>query len=161
VVESRALQARGGVFRAQSVTTASPILYGYEDKQFPLFFSNAPLLQVGSGGAGAARAAESDTDSAYTAAVRALQPRVIVRFHAVADSLLISGQMNGGAELAGKAAVVDAPVGQGHVVLFATRPFWRWQTQGAWALAFNAIVHWNALSAPAVAAADARGGRRP
>ena len=52
VVESRALQARGGVFRSQVVTGESPILYGYEDKQFPLFFSNSPLLQVGGGGGG-------------------------------------------------------------------------------------------------------------
>ena len=162
VVESRALQARGGVFRAQVVTAESPILYGYEDKGFPLFFSNAPLLQVGGGGPGGAGGGggANEADSAYTAALRALQPRVIVRFHATADSLLISGQLNGGAELAGKAAVVDAPVGRGHVVLFATRPFWRWQTQGAWAMAFNAIVHWNALAAPA-GAGGARGTRRP
>ena len=92
-----------------------------------------------------------------------------MRYHATADSLLISGQLNGGAELAGKAAVVAAPVGQGHVVLFATRPFWRWQTQGAWAMAFNAIVHWNALATPTTPAAPAApagaapapGARRP
>ena len=84
---------------------------------------------------------------------------MIVRFHPVADSLLISGQLNGGSELAGKAAVVDAPVGRGHVVLFATRPFWRFQTQGAWAMAFNAMVHWNALAAsgPAPGAPGAHG----
>jgi len=177
VVESRALQARGGVFRAQAVTTESPILFGYEDRQFPLFFSNAPLLQVGGGGpgrggsgGGGGGGGAAAANPAYTAALRAMQPNVIVRYHATADSLLISGQLNGGAELAGKAAVVDAPVGQGHVVLFATRPFWRWQTQGAWAMAFNAMVHWNALAAQASAAptsvapagaAPAPGARRP
>ena len=162
VVESRALQARGGVFRAQAVTTESPILFGYEDRQFPLFFSNAPLLQVGGGGPGrgGSGGGAPAASPAYTAALRAMQPKVIVRYHATADSLLISGQLNGGAELAGKAAVVDAPVGQGHVVLFATRPFWRWQTQGAWAMAFNAMVHWNALAAPA-GAAPAPGAGRP
>lgn len=162
VVEARALQARGGVFRAQAVTTDSPILYGYEDRQFPLFFSNAPLLQVAAGGPGGGRGGDGAAqDPAYTAALRRMQPKVIVRFHATADSLLISGQLNGGAELAGKAAVVDAPVGQGHVVLFATRPFWRWQTQGAWAMAFNAVVHWNALAAGATPTGGARGTRRP
>ena len=164
VVEPRALQARGGVFRAQTVTGESPILYGYADKQFPLFFSNAPLLQVGGGGpggGGGGGGAGADTDPAYAAAVRALQPKVIVRYHSVVDSLLISGQMNGGAELAGKAAVVDAPVGKGHVVLFATRPFWRYQTQGAWAMAFNAVVHWNALTTAAAPPAGERGARRP
>jgi hypothetical protein len=42
--------------------------------------------------------------------------------------------------------VVDAPVGKGHVILFGIRPFWRWETQGSFALALNAIVNWNALT---------------
>ena len=29
-----------------------------------------------------------------------------------------------------RAQVVDVPLGEGHVVMFAIRPFWRWQTQG-------------------------------
>ena len=43
--------------------------------------------------------------------------------------------------------VVDAPVGDGHVVMFSIRPFWRWQTQGTFFLGFNAILNWNDLSA--------------
>jgi hypothetical protein len=66
----------------------------------------------------------------------------------MADSLLISGQLVGGEKLAGKAAVVDARVGNGMVVMFATRPFWRFQTQGAWGMAINAMANWNALRAP-------------
>jgi hypothetical protein len=31
------------------------------------------------------------------------------------------------------------------VVYFAIRPFWRWQTQGSFAMALNAIANWNAL----------------
>jgi hypothetical protein len=42
---------------------------------------------------------------------------------------------------------VDAPVGKGHVVLFAIRPFWRWQTHGTYPLGFNAIMNWNDLDA--------------
>ena len=33
------------------------------------------------------------------------------------------------------------------VVMFALRPFWRWQTQGTYTLGFNAIMHWNDLDA--------------
>jgi hypothetical protein len=36
-------------------------------------------------------------------------------------------------------------VGDGHLILFAIRPFWRWETQGSFALAFNAMLHWNDL----------------
>jgi hypothetical protein len=43
--------------------------------------------------------------------------------------------------------VIDAPLGQGHVVSFAIRPFWRWQTQGSYFLGFNAILNWNDLNA--------------
>jgi hypothetical protein len=42
---------------------------------------------------------------------------------------------------------VDAPLGKGHVVMFAIRPFWRWQTQGTFFLGFNAILNWNDLDA--------------
>ena len=75
--------------------------------------------------------------------------RVILKFHSKEDSLLVSGLLVSGNELAGKAAVVDAPLGKGHVVYFAIRPFWRWQTQGSFALALNAIANWNGLGAGA------------
>ena len=47
----------------------------------------------------------------------------------------------GAAGFAGAAAVVDAPLGDGHVVLFAINPMWRHITQGTWPLVFNAILH--------------------
>ncbi len=46
------------------------------------------------------------------------------------DDMLLSGTLDGGEALANRAQVVDAPIGKGHVVMFAIRPFWRWQTQG-------------------------------
>jgi hypothetical protein len=147
VVESSELQARGAVFRAQVAVPNSPIMYGYSERQFPLYFRSAPLLQVGGGGGfggggGGGGGVGGGAGGAGPAS------RAIVRYHAMADSLLISGQLVGGEELAGKAAVVDARVGNGMVVLFATRPFWRFQTQGAWGMAINAMANWNALRAP-------------
>jgi hypothetical protein len=47
--------------------------------------------------------------------------------------------------LANAPAVVDVPVGRGHVVLFATNPMWRHQTQGAFFLLFNAALHYDSL----------------
>ncbi len=77
----------------------------------------------------------------------AARPRVILSFPSDPNEMLLSGVLVGGEALAGRAQVVDAPLGKGHVVSFAIRPFWRWQTQGTYFLGFNTILHWNDLDA--------------
>jgi hypothetical protein len=72
--------------------------------------------------------------------------RAIVRFD-TADKLLVSGFCEGGEELAGKPAVVDVPVGKGHVVIFAINPMWRQQTFGSFCLLFNAAMNYRSLDA--------------
>jgi hypothetical protein len=146
--QSRTLGARGAVFRAEQVTTSSPILYGYDSaKQFPVYFNQTPLLQVQTGGFGQGGDG-APVDSSIVAAQARARPRVILRFVDKPDSLGISGMLNNPADMQGKAALVDAPLGNGHVVMFAIRPFWRYQTQGSWALALNAIANWNSLTDP-------------
>jgi uncharacterized membrane protein YgcG len=76
-----------------------------------------------------------------------MRPRVVLRFNSNEKELLISGMLAGGSELAGKAAVVDIPVGKGHVVMFANNPMWRHQTQGSFFLLFNAAMNYNNLGA--------------
>jgi hypothetical protein len=75
-----------------------------------------------------------------------LRPRVVLRY---ADSreLFVSGLLDGGDEIAQHAAVIDAPYGNGHVVLFSTNPFWRGQTKGSYFLVFNAILNFDNLNA--------------
>jgi hypothetical protein len=73
-------------------------------------------------------------------------PRVILRF-AEAGNLLVSGLLDGGAELAEKPAVVDVPHGKGHIVLFANNPMWRNETSGSYSLLFNAIMNYRNLDA--------------
>ncbi len=73
-----------------------------------------------------------------------MRPRIVLRF-APERELLVSGMLAGGSELAGKPAVVDIPVGKGHVVMFANNPFWRHQTHGSFALLFNAALHYDHL----------------
>jgi hypothetical protein len=74
-----------------------------------------------------------------------LRPRVIMRFGADEKTLLISGMLAGASELANRPAVVDVPVGRGHVVMFATNPMWRHQTQGEFFLIFNAALNYDNL----------------
>lgn len=73
------------------------------------------------------------------------RPRVIVSFAKKPDQLLLSGMLEGGDELAGKPVVIDSPRGRGHVLLFATNPMWRQNTQGEYALVMNAIFNWDHL----------------
>ena len=76
----------------------------------------------------------------------AMRPRVVLRY-ANANELLVSGLLDGGADLAQHAAVVDAPYGQGHVVLFSNNPFWRAETKGSYSMVFNAIMNFDSLNA--------------
>ncbi|NUS46551.1 MAG: hypothetical protein HOQ15_03045 [Gemmatimonadaceae bacterium] len=158
------LQARGGVYRAQLMKPESPIAYGYERTSFPLYFNQAPLMSVQAAPTAAQRPV--GVDSAITNATERLRARTIVRWTPKADELLVSGLLDAGEEMAGRATVVDAPLGKGHVVLFGTRPMWRWQSQGAFALMLNAMTNWNALdvneqgaAAGPVATAAASSGR--
>ena len=82
------------------------------------------------------------------------RPRTIISFARNAADLLISGGLAGGEELAGTPALIDAPLGAGHAVLFAFNPTWRHETQGSYALLFNALLNYKNLG-PAPAPAPA------
>ena len=70
-----------------------------------------------------------------------------MRFPSDTTQMLLSGALAGMEGLSSRVQLVDAPVGKGHVVSFAIRPYWRWQTQGTYFLGFNAIMNWNHLDA--------------
>lgn len=72
------------------------------------------------------------------------RPRALLRF-ADTDELLISGLLDNGGSLAKHAAVVDARLGKGHVLLFAINPMWRAATVGSYPLVTNAILNFDAL----------------
>ncbi|NOT59741.1 MAG: hypothetical protein HOP19_05885, partial [Acidobacteria bacterium] len=85
-----------------------------------------------------------------------MQPRVVLRFASDEKALLISGMLAGGSELTNKPAVIDVPVGKGHVVMFANNPMWRHQTHGSFFLLFNAAFNYQHLGVGR--AAPRRGG---
>ncbi len=207
------LLVRGSIVRGIVADAKSPIVYGWDGAQLPVYFSQDPVLAVGgfgagggrggaaavqipgvgmtvapnaastqklspwkpekrseeeihaaqaaagatSGGAGGGRSAAASAAGTGQAGGRgatgggtfggfgADAPRVILRFPSNPDEMLLSGVLVGGQALANRAQVVDAPIGSGHVVMFAIRPYWRWQTQGTYFLGFNAILNWNDL----------------
>ncbi len=76
-----------------------------------------------------------------------MKPRVVMSWPASPRDMLLSGVLEGGANLSNRPNVIDSPIGKGHVVMFTIRPFWRWQTQGTFILGFNTLLNWNDLSA--------------
>ncbi len=192
------LAARGTILRGVIADRKSPILYGYDGKELPIYFNQDPVFTAGGGigagfggggGAGAAarnavtfgqnvtpnavpvhispwQADEGDTrpelvqapsqgDEAESMRQMMRQygiqeearPRVLMQFPKDPNDMLLSGMLSGGQALSGKPLALDVSVGQGHIVMFALRPFWRWQTQGTYFLGFNAILNWNHLDA--------------
>jgi hypothetical protein len=64
--------------------------------------------------------------------------RVVARY--ADDHVLASGWLLGEQYIAGRAALVEAPLGQGRVVLFGFRPQYRAQSYQAFKLFFNSLV---------------------
>ncbi len=96
-------------------------------------------------------AAEDGVPSEYREAMRFLlppedqRPRAILRW-APEKELLVSGMLGGAGELAGKPAVVDAPLGKGDILFFSNNPFWRMETSGSYMLFFNAAMNFDNLT---------------
>jgi len=56
-------------------------------------------------------------------------PRVVLAVSGGVRRYVVVGHARGGSGAGESAQLVDIPLGQGHVVSFAIRPVWRWQTQ--------------------------------
>jgi hypothetical protein len=175
IVEARQFQARGSVLSTVFADRKSPISYGYDEKvavyfnQTPLI-NVAAIGQGGGGGGGgqtpgagerpSGRGSIDDPDIVQGRTPTEplptptpdpslippleMRPRVVLRF-APEKELFVSGMLTGGSELAGKAAIVDVPVGRGHVVMFANNPMWRHETHGSFSMLFNAILNYDNL----------------
>jgi hypothetical protein len=202
VEEPRGLFVRGSILRGIISDTKSPITYGFDGTQLPVYFSQAPVLAVsagggfggfGGGGEGGINAGLGQNTTPMATPLRlspyeqdssamggggrggragaggdsarfqnfaggrggfgganadpSTRPRVVMTFPQNPNDMLLSGTLAGGQALSGRAQIVDTKVGNGHVVMFGIRPFWRWQTQGTFFLGFNTILNWNDLDA--------------
>ena len=72
------------------------------------------------------------------------RPDVILRFGS-GKQFLLSGLLDGASAIEEKPIVVDAHLGQGNVLLFATNPVYRGETLGSYGLVFNAIQNFDRL----------------
>ncbi|MBC7925810.1 MAG: peptidase M14 [Bryobacteraceae bacterium] len=95
---------------------ASPLLYGMPP-EFTVWFENSPAFEIPAGA----------------------REKAVVSYSE--GKVLASGWLLGEKYLQKKAAVVDAPIGSGHVVLFAMRPQYRAQSYLTFKMFFNSLVY--------------------
>jgi hypothetical protein len=131
-----AFYAPGPIVEAEILRPTHPIFYGYTDTIVPVRWAGGPLLQVSG--------AEART---WT----------LARFPG-ADKSILSGLMRGVAETRGRPAILDVPVGQGRVVMFATNPAYRWQNLGEFNMLANSMLHFKGYPKPAPASSPANSG---
>jgi hypothetical protein len=53
--------------------------------------------------------------------------------------------MRGAEQVKDRPAIINAPDGQGRLVMFATNPIWRWQNWGEFRMLYNAVLNWKQL----------------
>jgi len=111
--------APGPIVEMDIQQTSNPIFYGYSDRVVPVRYANGPLLRV-----------PQEDRSKW----------VLAQFPGTEKSVL-SGLMKGVGETRNRPAIADVPVGQGHVILFATNPCYRWQNLGEFNMLANAILY--------------------
>ena len=58
---------------------------------------------------------------------------------------VLSGLMNGADGIKHRPAIIDMPVGQGQVLMFATNPIYRWQNFGEYRMLYNALFSYQHL----------------
>lgn len=95
---------------------SSPLTRGFTATVPAIWFENGPAFEI--------------TDASQATAVAT---------YPVTGSPLLSGWLLGGSKLNGKAAMVDAKLGRGHVVLYGFRPQYRGQSMATYPLIWNAI----------------------
>jgi hypothetical protein len=173
IARTTALNAPGGVFRVLNAGGDSPVTAGYQDKFGVYFDQSPVLVAGGGGGGfgggggggnqggGTRRGGPGERDvvqgrppyepkkmegdveqQGFGGGSGQMPPKVLLRF-APENELLISGMLDGGEELAGRAALVQCKLGKGNILLFGINPMWRMQTHGSWQLIFNAAMTWN------------------
>jgi hypothetical protein len=70
--------------------------------------------------------------------------RVVLTWGGTGD-MVVSGGMRGEADLAGRPAIIDSPVGDGHVVSYNFNGIHRDMNRGDFRLVWNAVINWDAL----------------
>ncbi|HMD37327.1 MAG TPA: hypothetical protein VKH42_20265, partial [Vicinamibacterales bacterium] len=106
---------RGSIVEVE-VDNSHPVMAGMPEKA-AIFVDGSPVFE---------------TDQEFRGSI-------LARFQD-AGSPLLSGYLIGESHLNGRAAALDVPIGDGHIVLLGFRPEWRGQPFGTFRVLFNSVL---------------------
>ena len=112
-----AFNCPGSILRI-AVDPSTPLGYGYDGSEALWCESGAVFFELADGSAASVAASYPDDG----------------------QTLLLSGYISGEEALHGKAAIVDAPLGAGHVILLAPNVLYRAQSTGSFMFFWNALI---------------------
>ncbi|HEY6400625.1 MAG TPA: peptidase M14, partial [Blastocatellia bacterium] len=112
---SRDFYCPGSILRAQ-LDASSPLTFGIE-KETIAWFENSPVFEI------------TDPERAHAIAT-----------YPASENPLLSGWILGDKLIRGRAAMIEAKIGKGRVILFGFRPQYRAQSLASFPLLFNSIL---------------------
>jgi len=138
--QEAATRTPGAHVRVQFARPQHPIAYGYEQNTL-VFRQNFPLYSLPRTSLRMAYC-ESCLDGPVD------RSSVVLQWgDSDGKDFLVSGQVWGEANLIGRPAILDMPVGRGHVVIFNFNPLHRDLNRGDQRMVWNAILNWQAIVA--------------
>ena len=126
----------GAVLRATFSQPAHPIAYGYGEET-SVFRTNLPVYKT----------PRRWLTMAYCTSCLTGPPdeRHIVMEWGGQGDMVVSGGMRGESELKGHPAILDIPIGSGHIITYNFNGIHRDMNRAEHRLVWNAILNWNAL----------------
>jgi hypothetical protein len=119
---SKDFYAPGPIVQARITKPGNPIFYGYDETSFPVRWATNSLFAV----------PETRRDE------------VLMEFPGSKAGVL-SGLMTAPDEIKHRPAIIDQPLGQGRILMFATNPIYRDQTFGEYRMLYNALFNYRQL----------------
>jgi hypothetical protein len=152
----------GSVVKVKARRSTHPVLYGYPET-FNIFRGNGSLFSLGRRDRGmmvlqyGTRPAKDEEEPKDTGPMLGIPDTARAESTPAratstpADPYVLSGMVRNDDVIIGQAAIIDAPVGRGHVIAYTFNPLHRYLNQADFALVWNALLNWNDLPAKPVA----------
>ena len=112
----------GSLLRGEVANRSHPAVYGYDNEPVIYRRQSGPLVSV----------------------PKDLEKHIVLKY-ASKGKLCLSGMVAQENTLKGKAAILDVPVGEGHIMMFTFNPMWRDTSHGNYMFVINSILNFNDL----------------